>query len=533
MKKRQPLISSESQFVAMAAQAPAMVWVSGPDKLAVYFNEGWLGFRGRTLHDEVGIGWFEGLHPDDAESFQNNYSSSFDARKEFQIRCRLQKHNKEFRWVVHHGVPLFSAEGDFIGYAVNCMDVHTFFRSALPEEQSVINEELQHSKQELFLLNSELEERILERTLDLAESEHRLRTIVESAPFPIGVYEGREMRIVMANKSIIEVWGKGSNIVGKRYREVLPELESQGIYEQLDRVYMTGEPYHARNQQIDLVVDGQMGSFFFNYSFTPIYDTNGHIYGVINTAADVTDLQTALQKIEKSQEELRQIDQQKDDFIGIASHELKTPLTTLTGIVQLLHRKLQDSPDPFISGAMIRANNQIKKMISLIHSFLNISRLESGTIVIESERFSINKLIKEMVEEIQMTSPYHDIIYSDCEPVTVYADHEKIGSVISNLLSNAVKYSPRGKNIEVKCVRSGDMLLTSVADEGMGIKPEDVEKIFDRYYRVESDHTRSISGFGIGLYLSAEIVKRHGGRIWLESEKGIGSTFYFTLPAAD
>ncbi|WP_256004322.1 PAS domain-containing sensor histidine kinase [Pedobacter deserti] len=510
MKKRQPLISSESQFVAMAAQAPAMVWVSGPDKVPVYFNEGWLAFRGRTLQDEVGNGWFEGMHPQDADRFLNEYSLSFKSRQEFKIRCRIEKHDKEFRWVVHHGVPQFNEEGDFLGYAVSCMDV-----------------------QELFMLNNELEETILERTLDLAESEHRLRTIVESAPFPIGVYEGREMRIVMANKSIIEVWGKGSNIVGKRYREVLPELESQGIYEQLDRVYMTGEPYHARNQQIDLVVDGQMGSFFFNYSFTPIYDTNGHIYGVINTAADVTDLQTALQKIEKSQEELRQIDQQKDDFIGIASHELKTPLTTLTGIVQLLHRKLQDSPDPFISGAMIRANNQIKKMISLIHSFLNISRLESGTIVIESERFSINKLIKEMVEEIQMTSPYHDIIYSDCEPVTVYADHEKIGSVISNLLSNAVKYSPRGKNIEVKCVRSGDMLLTSVADEGMGIKPEDVEKIFDRYYRVESDHTRSISGFGIGLYLSAEIVKRHGGRIWLESEKGIGSTFYFTLPVAD
>ena len=104
------------------------------------------------------------------------------------------------------------------------------------------------------------------------------------------------MRIVMANKSIMEVWGKGDDVTGKLYSEVLPELENQEIFEQLDSVYTSGVPFHARNQQVDLMVDGKMKTFYFNYSFTPLYDTKGHIYGVMNTAADVTDLYLAKQK---------------------------------------------------------------------------------------------------------------------------------------------------------------------------------------------------------------------------------------------
>lgn len=139
----------------------------------------------------------------------------------------------------------------------------------------------------------------------LEESENRIRALVDSAPFPIGVYEGREMRIVMVNQAIIDVWGKGSDLIGKTYFEVLPELEVQEIYPQLDRVFSTGEPFHARNQRVDLVVDGKQQSFYFNYDFTPLFDGNGKIYGVMNTAADVTDLNLAKIKVEQSERNFR------------------------------------------------------------------------------------------------------------------------------------------------------------------------------------------------------------------------------------
>ena len=135
----------------------------------------------------------------------------------------------------------------------------------------------------------------------LEQSEQQVRAIIESAPFPIGVYLGKEMRIQFLNQSIIDVWGKGPDVIGKTYFEVLPELEGQQIYEQLDQVYMTGIPLHKRNQRVDLVVNGELQPFYFNYSFTPLFDSDGKVYGVMNTAADVTDLVLAKQQVEQSE----------------------------------------------------------------------------------------------------------------------------------------------------------------------------------------------------------------------------------------
>lgn len=249
---------------------------------------------------------------------------------------------------------------------------------------------------------------------------------------------------------------------------------------------------------------------------SPVRDGEGNIIGLSKIARDIT---------EKKLDEAR-----KNDFIGMVSHELKTPLTTLSALVQVLNSKFKNSEDAFVAGALEKASMQVKKMGTMINGFLNISRLESGRILIDKHRFDLEELIEEVIKETELTVSSHVIKFESCRPLIVNADHDKIGSVINNLISNAVKYSPKGKLIEVHCEIVGNTAQVSVKDEGMGIKPEDKEKLFDRYYRVESKHTLHISGFGIGLYLSAEIIKRHSGRIWVESESGVGSTFYFSLP---
>jgi two-component system sensor histidine kinase VicK len=228
---------------------------------------------------------------------------------------------------------------------------------------------------------------------------------------------------------------------------------------------------------------------------------------------------------EQKMDELR-----KNDFIGMVSHELKTPLTSITAIVQMLNAKAIKASDTFTAGALGKANTQVKKMANMINGFLNISRLESGKLVLNKQPFNLDDLLTDIVDETQLTVTSHTITLQLCGPVTVNADMDKIGSVISNLLSNAVKYSPKGKMIAVKCERIGNIAQISVKDDGIGIKPHDIEKLFERYYRVESNTTQHISGFGIGLYLSAEIIKSHNGLIWVESEHKVGSTFYFTLP---
>lgn len=222
-------------------------------------------------------------------------------------------------------------------------------------------------------------------------------------------------------------------------------------------------------------------------------------------------------------------DLRKNDFIAIVSHELKTPLTSLNGYLQLLAPWGKQAQDTFASNILEKAVHQVKRMTSLINGFLNVSRLEAGKIYLNKETFEINALIEEIVEEVSTTSN-HTITILPGSKLSVNADREKIGQVINNILRNAVKYSPRDRSIEVSCIGLTRSVQVSIRDEGEGIHPADQEKLFDRYFRVEREHTPITPGFGIGLYLSSEIVQRHNGRIWVESEPGKGSTFCFSLP---
>lgn len=230
--------------------------------------------------------------------------------------------------------------------------------------------------------------------------------------------------------------------------------------------------------------------------------------------------------------EQKKDEQRKNDFIGMVSHELKTPLTSLSGYTQILHNKAVKNEDAFAISALAKVNDQVKKMTSLINGFLNISRLESGKIHLKKQTFDLDELVKEQIDDSKLLSNSHKIHFWPCENVPVFADRDKIGSVLSNLISNAVKYSLPGKPIQIFCEIKDSLACISVKDEGMGINPDDLPKLFDRFYRVANEQTQLISGFGIGLYLCAEIIQHHEGRIWAESEPGKGSAFHFSLPLA-
>ncbi|MET3499219.1 PAS domain S-box-containing protein [Mucilaginibacter rubeus] len=304
-------------------------------------------------------------------------------------------------------------------------------------------------------------------------------------------------------------------MIGQTIYKIIPE-DRQNEEPHILSSLITGERvdhFETRRQ----TKDGRL--LDVSLTISPIMDKQGKIIGLSKIARDITD---------KKQEE-----QRKNDFIGMVSHELKTPLTSLAAIIQVAQKKLAQSEDQFLSDAMEKANQQARRMATMINSFLNISRLEAGKLLIEKQPFDLGQLLQEVLEETQLTVTSHVFSLKECSNLTVNADRDKIISVISNLISNAVKYSPKGRQIDISCKLNGNMVIVSVKDEGMGIKPDDLGYIFDRYYRVETNHTRHISGFGIGLYLSSEIIKRHGGEIWAESELDKGSTFYFSLPRAE
>lgn len=244
------------------------------------------------------------------------------------------------------------------------------------------------------------------------------------------------------------------------------------------------------------------------------YNNDGEAFKMVGIVSDIT--------------EIKADEQRKNDFIGMVSHELKTPLTSLTAYIQLLQSRAEKNADDFGLNVLEKANNQSKKMANMINSFLNVSRLESGKIHIDIQRFDLSLLLKEIDDDFSVVVNSHQFTIK-ADEIFLNADREKIGQVINNFITNAIKYSPIGSNIEVSCTTENGSAVVAVRDEGIGIMPEDQHQLFERYYRVMSQ-PQTVSGFGIGLYLCAEIIKRHHGKIWVESEMGSGSIFYFSLP---
>jgi len=226
----------------------------------------------------------------------------------------------------------------------------------------------------------------------------------------------------------------------------------------------------------------------------------------------------------KKQEELR-----KNDFIAIISHELKTPLTSIKSYIQLLLSKVQKESDPFTTNALRRADIQAGKMASMIEDFLSLARLEEGKVHLNKETFELHSLTNDVVNDSQCLTTSHQIVCKNCEGLKIFADRDKIGQVLINLVSNAIKYSPRGGTITIGSEISEGRVTISVTDEGIGISAADQARLFDRFFRVNNEKLKTVSGFGIGLYLVSEILRYHNSKIMVESIEGHGSKFYFSL----
>lgn len=272
------LLLSESNLRNMIAQAPvAMAILMGPDHIVEVANDRMYTLWGKPKEQMFNKPVFDELVDAGREGFAellNNVYQTGERYTAYGAPVTLYRNNNKELAYIHFVYEAFR-EGDGItGVMVVAVDV---------TQEVIARKKLQ-------------------------ESENKVRSLIESAPFPIGVYEGIEMRITMLNQSIIDVWGKGNNnLIGKTYMEVLPELEVQEIFPQLTDVFKTGKPFHARNERVDLVMNGKLETFYFNYSFTPLYDGDGNVYGVMNTAADVTDLNVAKLRLEQSEKNFRQM----------------------------------------------------------------------------------------------------------------------------------------------------------------------------------------------------------------------------------
>jgi PAS domain S-box-containing protein len=279
---------SEQNLRNIILHAPvAMCILKGADHVIEIANERMFELWGKEAGALLGKPLFEGLPEVKAQGFEQLLESVYntgEAFKAYEVPVNLPRAN---------------------GIQTVLVD---FVYEAYREANDTISG--------IMVVAIEVTEKAIARK-KIEESEQQIRSIIESAPFPIGVYTGKEMRIQFANEAILKAWDKGTDVIGKLYAEVLPELSNQEIFEQLDSVYTTGLAFNAKHQQVDLFVNGKLQPYFFNYSFTPLFDPSGNVYGVMNTAADVTDLNLAKIKIEQSERNFRNLVMKAPLAIGL------------------------------------------------------------------------------------------------------------------------------------------------------------------------------------------------------------------------
>jgi PAS domain S-box-containing protein len=271
-------------------------------------------------------------------------------------------------------------------------------------------------------------------------------------------------------------------------------------------LYVEGDLHHA---------SGSAHSVGITYA--PLFDEDGKLRNIIANVRDIT--------------KFREAEEAKTTFISMISHELKTPVSVIKGYASTLNRGDAKWDQNILSRGLTIIEEETDKLTELIDNLLDVSRLQMGTFKLDSGPVNLQKLVESAAEKFQAQTSRHKILLDlPEEPVILHGDSRRLGQVLNNLLSNAIKYSPRGGTIGVRGYIAGDMVQIDVSDEGIGLSPEQKNLIFDRFYRVDNALTRETQGAGLGLYIVRSIVEAHGGRVWVESEPGRGTTFSVVIP---
>ena len=346
------------------------------------------------------------------------------------------------------------------------------------------------------------------------ESQRSLRSMIIQAPVAICILKGPEYHVDIANDRMLELWGTDTLTIGKPIFEVLPETVGQGFKELLNGVYTTGTQFRASEHPLQILRNGKFETIYVNFVYEAIKQGDGTINSIMAVATDVTE-QVLAQK-------------RKDEFIGIASHELKTPLTTLKASLQIINKQVVNQPDSKLYKLIQQSNHSASKLAYLVEDLLNVTKLNEGQLMLNKEVFTMSDLIDKCCQHVRMEGKHNLVLEGDLK-LQLFGDVHRIDQVMVNLVNNAVKYASESEDIHILIERQATHVKVSVSDKGPGIDPEKVQHLFNRYYRADSTGNQ-ISGLGLGLYISSEIIEKHGGQMGVESVVGQGSTFWFTLP---
>ena len=374
------------------------------------------------------------------------------------------------------------------------------------------NEQLEVAQNATKKLNDELEDTVRARTNELLISREHFRLLANNIP----------------QMTWTSLPNGEANFYNQQWYDYtnLDEIEASALPLEIvlhpDDLESTTEKYKASLESGHIFEvenrykNGKDGTYRWHLNRAiPLRNDDGEIILWVGTATDIEDQKREMER--------------KDEFIGIASHELKTPLTSLKGYLQLIASYKKDELPPAIKTYIAKANVSINKLQHLVNDLLDVSKIQAGRLEYRLTTVNIADLVKQSVENAEHVYPAYKFENESEAGLLVNGNAERLEQVLMNLINNAVKYSPVNKTITIKTVKQPDSIKVSVTDYGIGLSAEQTERIFERFYRVE-DKKFMASGLGMGLYISTEIVNAHNGKLGVESEPGKGSTFYFELP---
>ncbi len=350
-----------------------------------------------------------------------------------------------------------------------------------------------------------------------AEEKRRLQSIIKQLPVGIVIADDKG-KVEYTNKKL-------ESMIGRKFPKELIVGKNVMI-----PYHYNGKPLDPSNYPLAKTISTGKDVLEHELVIQPVNGKKIHVQVNASLIRNTERKAIAAVSIIQDISQQKELEIRKDDFVNMASHELKTPITSMKLYIDLLMQRVIKYDDDKTSYIVTNLKSQTQRLQELVNDLLDVSRIQTGKLTFKKESFRLDQVIQETVEALQGTTDRQRIVFKTNKRISVYADKFRIYQVITNLLTNAIKYSPDSGTIIIRAEIQGERALVSVTDQGIGIAKSEQKKIFDRLYQVTDPKEKTFPGLGMGLYISREIIRRHRGKIWVESEKAKGSTFFFTIP---
>ena len=495
-EEERALLASESRFRTLADAVPTMVWLASPDGRRCDCNRGWLEFRGRAREQELGDGWRDGVHPDDAALCARISAEAFAARRAFTMTYRLLRSDGQYRYIVDRGVPRFGLAGEFEGYAGGCMDV--------------------------------TDQMLAERRL--RESEMRFRTLVEGAEVIVWEFDLEQGRYTYVSPQAarlgypIAEWFEP----GFWQSRVHPD-DREAALAICERESRIGRSYRIQYRMI--AADGREVWFHSAVSVEAAESPARLLRGVL---VDITDRMRFEQELADAREAAESASRAKSEFLANMSHEIRTPMTAILGYVDLLLDPAAEAANYREHIATIKRNGE--HLLALINDILDLSRIEAGKTDVEMIATDPTAILCEVDALMRVRAEAKGLSLTavmDTElPKCIRTDPVRLRQILVNLVGNAIKFTERG----TICVRASvaeksgaPCLQVDVVDTGIGMNGQQISRLFEAFSQVDARSNRRFGGSGLGLRISKGLARALGGDIEVTSSPEVGSTFRLTV----